>query len=120
MLRGEKGRFQLFGDSVNTAARMETLGNPGSIHVSESCAAALRACGKGNWLVPRKDKVVAKGKGEMSTFFIQLPRSIRGDILNEVPMKFPHTIDVPLTNSSGTNTTSFRGNNNVHNMEVEV
>lgn len=69
VLRGEKGRFQLFGDSVNKAARMESTGSPGRIHVSQEFADTLRSSGKGKWLVPREDKIFAKGLGELSTFW---------------------------------------------------
>lgn len=72
VLRGEKGRFQLFGDSVNTAARMEQNGMPGRIHVSQACADALMAAGKEKWLVTREDKVSAKGLGELSTHWVEV------------------------------------------------
>jgi class 3 adenylate cyclase len=61
VLRGDKGRFQLFGDTVNTAARMETNGVKGHIQVSQTTADELIKWGKGNWLVARKDSVIAKG-----------------------------------------------------------
>ena len=35
VLRGEKTRFQLFGDTVNTAARMQQNGKAGRIHISQ-------------------------------------------------------------------------------------
>lgn len=70
VLRGEKGRFQLFGDTMNTASRMESNGVPGRIHVSEDTANELRARGKSHWLTPREEKIVAKGKGEMQTYFV--------------------------------------------------
>ena len=72
VLRGEKGRFQLFGDTVNTAARMESNGAPGRIHLSESTAKILKSSGKKGWIKQREDKIVAKGKGEMTTFWLNL------------------------------------------------
>ena len=71
VLRGAKSRFQLFGDTVNTAARMESNCRKGKIQVSETTANCLRADGKGGWLIPRKDVVQAKGKGAMQTYWIE-------------------------------------------------
>ncbi|CAB9507389.1 Receptor-type guanylate cyclase gcy [Seminavis robusta] len=75
VLRGEKGRFQLFGDTVNTAARMESNGVKNRIQVSQATADELIKAGKGGWLIPRKESVVAKGKGEMKTYFVTVKRS---------------------------------------------
>ena len=56
---------------------MESNGVKGRIHCSEATAAALIAKGKESWLTPREDKVIAKGKGEMQTYFVH-PTSSTG------------------------------------------
>lgn len=71
VLRGEKSRFQLFGDTMNTASRMESTGVPNRIQVSQETADLLIAADKKHWLVPRDDKVSAKGKGELVTYFLK-------------------------------------------------
>lgn len=70
VLRGQKSRFQLFGDTVNTASRMESTGVSNQIHISEETARLLSEAGKSNWLTPRSDKIKAKGKGELSTYWL--------------------------------------------------
>ena len=72
VLRGDKGRFQLFGDTMNTASRMESTGIPGKIHVSLETADALIASGRSKWVTEREDAIFAKGKGELKTFWLKI------------------------------------------------
>ena len=74
VLRGDRARFQLFGDTVNSAARMEHTGTPDRIHASEATVKLLRDAGKHHWVTERKDTVEAKGKGVMKTFWV-LPKA---------------------------------------------
>lgn len=76
VLQGDRSRFQLFGDTVNTAARMESNGKRNCIQVSETTASLLTDAGKGHWVTPREDAVSVKGKGEMRTFWIDTNEAI--------------------------------------------
>ena len=71
VLRGEKARFQLFGDTVNTAARMESTGAKNKIHLSAETAELIRlAKYKDIWTSPRKEQIEAKGKGKLNTYWL--------------------------------------------------
>jgi Adenylate and Guanylate cyclase catalytic domain len=113
VLRGERARFQLFGDTVNTgtfvrlvresgdkqqeaestndsngscprtsfftpshetrthtAARMESTGVRDKIQCSQATADILIESGKQHWLKLRPDGVAAKGKGLLTTYWL--------------------------------------------------
>lgn len=67
---GEKARFQLFGDTMNTAARMESTGVAGAIQASSFTADLISQAGRQNWVIARPDLVTAKGKGQLQTYWI--------------------------------------------------
>ena len=62
-------RYRLFGDTVNSAARMESHATPGTLHVSAEVAAKLEASGQYK-VVPREKEIEVKGKGLMQTYFV--------------------------------------------------
>jgi len=59
--------FDLWGDSVNTASRMESHGVPGKIQVSEATYLLLRD----RFSLVERGVIAVKGKGEMRTFYLQ-------------------------------------------------
>lgn len=79
VLRGERARFQLFGDTVNTTARMESTGETNRIHISKETAELLTAAGKAHWVHPRAEMVIAKGKGALQTYWLQLKTEEAGE-----------------------------------------
>jgi hypothetical protein len=65
-------RIFLIQQTVNTTARIESTGAKNKIHISVETANRLIAAGKEHWVTPRQDKVVAKGKGELQTYWLKL------------------------------------------------
>jgi Adenylate and Guanylate cyclase catalytic domain len=112
VLRGDRARFQLFGDTVNTgesdtssgiaimhlrlshcdccslceASRIESCGMRERVHLSEQTALQLIKHGRDDWIVRREDCVQAKGKGNLVTFWLKLAghRSGPGSVAGSV------------------------------------
>jgi len=71
VLRGERSRFQLFSDTMNTTARMESTSHSGRIQMSSETAELLMSDGKGHWIEKRHDIVTVKGKGSLQTYWLK-------------------------------------------------
>jgi hypothetical protein len=50
---------------------MESNGLEHCIHASKETADCLTSLGRGHWVRPREDKIHAKGKGELQTYWIK-------------------------------------------------
>ena len=72
VLRGDRARFQLFGEVVALAALIEHTGARERIHISEKTAKMIIDAGKGEWVLPRTDKeVICPSQDNLQTFWVQ-------------------------------------------------
>ncbi|GAA4971009.1 hypothetical protein GCM10023315_21230 [Algibacter aquimarinus] len=63
----KKFNYDLFGDTVNTASRIESLGEPDKINISETTYRLV----KNNIACESRGKIQVKGKGELEMYFIK-------------------------------------------------
>ena len=61
------------------------------IQVSQECADLLVAGGKEGWLVPRKNPIRAKGKGELKTYFLKIDAGACGSHGGHAQHEHNHT-----------------------------
>jgi len=64
-----KYTYDLWGDAVNIASRMESNSEPGRIHISEEFAKSIESYQEFS-LIPRGE-ITIKGKGNMNTFWLE-------------------------------------------------
>jgi len=66
----KKFQYDIWGDTVNTASRMESSGEVGHVNISESTHALVKD--EPEFTFTTRGKVLAKGKGELHMFFVHL------------------------------------------------
>lgn len=62
----KKFQYDIWGDTVNTASRMESSGEVGMINISETTYSLI----KNSFACAARGKIQAKGKGDMNMYFV--------------------------------------------------
>jgi class 3 adenylate cyclase len=71
ILGKERMQYDVWGDTVNVASRMESHGEPGRIHVSEAFANSLTPCLPDSMTLVQRGVIDIKGKGPMTTYWLE-------------------------------------------------
>lgn len=69
VLGKERMQYDVWGDTVNIASRMESTSEPGKIHISHSFATAIT--GEQGVRCVERGEVDIKGKGKMTTYWLE-------------------------------------------------
>jgi adenylate cyclase len=66
----KKFQYDIWGDTVNTASRMESSGEVGKVNISEATYDLLK--NEPNFAFESRGKIEAKGKGEIEMYFVSV------------------------------------------------
>ncbi|XP_063735724.1 adenylate cyclase type 3 isoform X1 [Eleginops maclovinus] len=88
VIGARKPHYDIWGNTVNVASRMESTGVMGNIQVVEDCYNILKEYG---FRFVRRGPILVKGKGELLTYFLK-GRDKQGSFINGSSVTLPHQV----------------------------
>ncbi|XP_014024534.1 adenylate cyclase type 3 isoform X3 [Salmo salar] len=88
VIGARKPHYDIWGNTVNVASRMESTGVMGNIQVVEDCYHILKEYG---FRFVRRGPIFVKGKGELLTYFLK-GREKQGSFINGSSVTLPHQV----------------------------
>ncbi|XP_042565055.1 adenylate cyclase type 3 isoform X2 [Clupea harengus] len=88
VIGARKPHYDIWGNTVNVASRMESTGVMGNIQVVEDCYTILKDYG---FRFVRRGPIFVKGKGELLTYFLK-GREKQGSFINGSSVTLPHQV----------------------------
>uniref|UniRef100_A0A8C7XC84 Adenylate cyclase type 3 n=1 Tax=Oryzias sinensis TaxID=183150 RepID=A0A8C7XC84_9TELE len=86
VIGARKPHYDIWGNTVNVASRMESTGVMGNIQVVEDCYNILKEYG---FRFVKRGPIFVKGKGELLTYFLK-GRDKQGSFINGSSVTLPH------------------------------
>uniref|UniRef100_A0A6Q2Z7F6 Adenylate cyclase type 3 n=1 Tax=Esox lucius TaxID=8010 RepID=A0A6Q2Z7F6_ESOLU len=93
VIGARKPHYDIWGNTVNVASRMESTGVMGNIQVVEDCYNILKEYG---FRFVRRGPIFVKGKGELLTYFLK-GREKQGSFINGSSVTLPHQVKHTFT-----------------------